>query len=170
MRPHLLFVWIVFCLPLKPHTQEQLPLNVLGIRSEVYGLESLPGLELTYHTGISNVARVEVDFGFQRSIYTDFMHVAAMIEGVWTIKNNLKWYIGFGFQIGYYQTKFEDLSLAEGFGGGPCLPLGVEYDLVPLNVPLSVSLNVRPIVPILSDDLLINGIAYAVGIRYVFKE
>jgi hypothetical protein len=151
-------------------SQEQLPLHVLGIRSEIYGPDSEPGIELSYQTGLSEVVRAEIDFGFQRSIYSDFMHISPIIQGTWSIQNYFSWFIGLGFQIGYFQTYYEDLTLREGFGGGPCIQLGIAYDFSKFNVPFSLSLDTRPILPMLSDDLLINGIAYAVGLRYIFKE
>ncbi len=139
----------------------------VGLRSDLPGRIVRSGMEFTYQMYATDVVRLDFGLGLQRAgSSTKFYNLSSVVEGAWNLKAGLNWYIGIGFQLGYYSRFDEDYDMTiDGFGGGLAAHLGLEYDFTHLDLPFVLSLGSHPLVPILSD---FDGIGYGynVGLKY----
>lgn len=140
--------------------------NTLGLR---LGDNSGFGGEVSYQRGLSSNNRLELDLGWRnRTNYNGYddhgIKLAGLYQWVWNIDGGFNWYAGVGGGLGSYGRAFNGSSnnSAFVFVAGD---LGIEYNF---DIPLQVSLDLRP--EIGSSDYYTNsyGSDVALGLRYKF--
>jgi len=142
---------------------------------------SLLGGELNYQKGMGSDNRLEI--GASGSIKsnetagvkynTTYLGAVGIYQWHWGIPgvNGLNWYAGIGAGAGFGSWSYEPVG-----GGGKLSDswvyldvggqIGIEYDFNVSNVPLLLSLDVRPMFGVLHDDGF--GWGAGLGIRYTF--
>lgn len=131
--------------------------NALGVR---VGDNDGFGGEISYQRYLSDNNRLEFDLGFRNSNNTDAFKLVGLYQWVRPIDEHFNWFIGAGAGIGSFDNPVNDGAFALVAGN-----LGVEYNF---NVPLVISLDMRPELGFndeYSDDLDLD---IALGIRYQF--
>ena len=143
MKNLLLTTFLLFSL----HSFSQVNPHAIGLRGGIdnYG----NGTEITYQHGFGESNRLELDLGWWgNNGWGNNDHLIALsgiYHWVWNLDGGLNWYAGFGAQIGHYKRfhKDEDKNheyVFIGIGG----QIGIEYDFNVHDVPLLLSLDVRP--------------------------
>jgi hypothetical protein len=140
-------------------TQAQVNPHAIGLR---LGAGTYSGGEISYQHGMGDNHRVELDLGWGGHSSYNVLTLAAIFHWNWNITGGLNWYIGPGAMVGawsYWNTS----SIGIGIGG----QVGIEYDFNTLNIPVLLSLDVRPMWNFQND---FGGFGYgtALGIRYTF--
>lgn len=131
--------------------------NALGIR---VGDNDGFGGEISYQRFLSENNRLEFDLGFRDTHNTEAFKLVGLYQWVHPIENNFNWFVGAGAGVGSFETPENDGSFALVAGN-----LGVEYNF---NIPLLISLDIRPELGLndnYSDDIDLD---IALGIRYQF--
>ena len=153
----------------------QIPRNAIGLRSDFPGQITRAGIEVSYQDRITDVVRIELGLGLQRAIYsTKYANFVTTVQGVWNLKEGLNWYIGIGFQVGYFEFERENddtTYLVSGFGGGIPMQLGLEYNFTDLDLPFLLSLETRPLTPLVNDFTETSiGVGFAFALRYIINN
>jgi len=122
----------------------QLHRHAIGVRAG--GGNYGAGGEVSYQLGLSDKNRLELDLGWRGNngkgnSYNIFVFTAAY-HWVWNIDGGLNWYVGPGAQIASWQHKKFDNESGTYIGVGG--QLGIEYDFSEHDVPLQLSLDIRP--------------------------
>ncbi|MCB9223424.1 MAG: hypothetical protein H6582_04525 [Crocinitomicaceae bacterium] len=124
------------------------------------------GGEISYQHGFGDKNRLEIDLGARNHKYWSYLGLAAIFHWDWNLTAGLNWYIGPGAQIGFWNNRGNN-GYYRGAGLGIGGQIGLEYDFNHHDVPLLLSLDVRPM-----WDLLYTNYTYwyggALGIRYTF--
>ncbi len=131
--------------------------NALGLR---IGDNDGFGGEISYQRHIGNNNRLEFDLGFRDSNNVEAFKLVGLHQWVYKIDNNFNWFVGVGAGVGAYETPNNDGAFALA-----AADLGIEYNF---NIPLLLSLDIRPEIGFndnYSDDLDLD---IALGIRYQF--
>jgi hypothetical protein len=131
--------------------------NALGIR---VGDNDGFGGEISYQRYLSDNNRLEFDLGFRNSNDIDAFKLVALYQWVNAIDDNFNWFVGAGAGIGSYDAPSDDGSFAL-----LAADLGIEYDF---NIPLIISLDIRPELAFNDDYSDGIDIDIALGIRYQF--
>lgn len=141
---------------------QQISKNALGLR---FGDNDGMGAEITYQRALSAKNRLEVDFGWRNSNNYDAIKAAATYQWVWNIDGGFNWYAGVGGGLGswsYDTPQYKDSDFTV-FAAGQ---LGIEYNF---NIPLHLSLDIRPELYLVKGDLLDDfGPDIALSARYKF--
>ncbi|UOB17433.1 hypothetical protein [Abyssalbus ytuae] len=136
---------------------QEISKNAIGLRiGDSDGL----GAEVSYQRGIGGNNRLEFDLGWRNSDDVDAFKLAALYQWVMPIDGGFNWYVGAGGGIGSFDAPGADGTFL--FGAGD---LGIEYNF---DIPLLISLDMRPELSFnddYSDDLDLD---IAIGIRYQF--
>jgi hypothetical protein len=131
--------------------------NALGIR---VGDNDGFGGEISYQRYLKSNNRLEFDLGFRNANNVDAFKLVGLYQWVFDLENRFHWYVGAGAGIGSYETPVNSGAFALAAGN-----LGIEYNL---EIPLLISLDIRPELGFndeFSDDLDLD---IALGIRYQF--
>lgn len=131
--------------------------NALGIR---VGDNDGFGGEISYQTYLSENNRLEFDLGFRNSNDVDAFKLVGLYQWVNPIDRNFNWFVGAGAGLGSFNAPSDDGTFAL-----VAANLGIEYNF---NIPLIMSLDIRPELGFndnYSDDLDLD---IALGIRYQF--
>jgi hypothetical protein len=131
--------------------------NAIGVR---VGDNDGFGGEISYQRHLGNANRLELDLGFRNARDVEAIKLVGLYQWVMPIENRFNWYVGAGAGIGSFETPGNDGTFALIAGN-----LGIEYNL---NIPLLLSLDIRPEFGFndnFSDDLDLD---IALGIRYQF--
>lgn len=133
------------------------------------------GAELSYQKSIGRYSRIELNAGYRDSREFDAFKATLLFQNVFSIDGIFNWYYGFGGGAG--SVKFEpipsvnntnNIVVPEGglfvFAAGD---IGIEANL---NMPLVISLDIRPEIGILGYENFDNSFEFdvALGIRYQF--
>ena len=135
--------------------------HAIGLRFGGNG--DINGAEISYQHGFSDRNRLELDLGFGSNVHHNRVFLAGIYHWDWNITEGLNWYVGPGAAIGFYSYDNSDDYLNIGLGG----QIGLEYDFNTLDVPLLLSLDIRPMWDFLGDN---SGFGWgaALGIRYIW--
>lgn len=131
--------------------------NAIGLR---IGDNDGFGAEVSYQRGIGDNNRLEFDLGWRSSNDIDAFKLAALYQWVFNIDGGFNWYVGAGGGVGSFETPVHDGTFV--FAAGD---IGIEYNF---DIPLLISLDMRPEIGFnddYSDDLDLD---IALGIRYQF--
>ena len=107
--------------------------HAIGLR--LGGSGTIFGGEVSYQHGLGSANRLEFDLGLNNNGTS----LSGIYQWDWNIVNDLKWYAGPGATIGwwgYNTTGYFNV----GIGG----QIGLEYDFKSVDVPLLMSVDVRP--------------------------
>ncbi|MEE3999030.1 hypothetical protein V1T75_01680 [Tenacibaculum sp. FZY0031] len=136
---------------------QEISKNALGLR---VGDNDGFGGEISYQHYLKEHNRLEFDLGFRDSKNVDAFKLVGLYQWVYKLDGNFNWFVGAGAGIGSYNSSDNDGVFALVAGD-----LGIEYNF---NIPLVMSLDMRPelgLVNDYSDDLDLD---IALGIRYQF--
>ncbi|ALJ05135.1 hypothetical protein APS56_08350 [Pseudalgibacter alginicilyticus] len=138
------------------HAQD-LSKNALGLR---VGDNDGFGGEISYQRYLNEGNRLEFDLGWRDSNNVDAFKLVGLYQWVMPIDNNFNWFVGAGAGIGSFDAGPVDGTFALVAGD-----IGIEYNF---DIPLMLSLDMRPEIGFnddYSDDLDLD---IALGIRYQF--
>lgn len=138
-------------------TAQNISKNALGLR---LGDNDGFGGEISYQRYLSDNNRLEFDLGFRNSNDVNAFKLVGLYQWVMPIENRFNWYVGAGAGLGSYEALGSNETFALLAGD-----IGIEYDF---EIPLLLSLDVRPEIGLnnsFNDDL---GFDIALGIRYQF--
>lgn len=133
------------------------------------------GAELSYQKSIGRYSRIELNAGYRDSREFDAFKATLLYQNVFSIDGIFNWYYGFGGGAG--SAKFELIpdvnnpnSAIEPEGGLFAFAagdIGIEANL---NLPLVISLDIRPEIGILGYESFDDRFEFdvALGIRYQF--
>lgn len=126
------------------------------------------GAEISYQHLLGSSNRIEFDLGWRDSRSWDLVKLSGIYHWVMPIEGGFYWYVGPGAALGVWDYDddfpFDDRNNDEGFFLNVAGQVGIEYNF---DIPLQLSLDVRPEVPIINryDDFDFD---LALGIRYRF--
>ncbi len=142
--------------------------NALGIR---LGGSDGVSAEISYQNYIGGSNRLEFDLGFIEAGWYNGFKFSLLYHWVGNIDGGLNWYVGAGGSIGAWNVDendpfwFDDNDYHnDGFFLDADGQLGIEYNF---DVPLQVSLDIRPEFGLINDDF---DMGYGLGIRYLFNK
>ncbi len=131
------------------------------------------GASLSYQKSIGRYHRLEIDFGYQDSREFDASKLALLYQTVYSLDGIFNWYYGFGGGAGS-----ADFTQTVDTNGQPYKPkgglfvfaagnIGVEANL---DMPLVISLDIRPEIGLVGYKSFDNGFNFDIGlgIRYQF--
>jgi hypothetical protein len=142
------------------NTFAQVNPHAIGVR---LGGGTVNGAEISYQHGLSSANRFEIDAGFGSNKHHNRLYLAGMYHWDLNIVDRLNWYIGPGASIGFYSYDDADNSVNAAIGG----QIGIEYDFGGQNVPILLSLDVRPMWDLLGNTTGL-GYGFALGVRYIW--
>lgn len=131
------------------------------------------GASLSYQKSIGRYNRLELDFGYQDSREFDAAKITALFQTVYSLDGIFNWYYGFGGGAGTadFTPTLDPNGQAFKPDGGLFVfaagDIGVEANL---NMPLVISLDIRPEIGLLGYKSFDNKFNFDVGlgIRYQF--
>jgi len=141
--------------------QAQVNPHALGLRFGGNG--DINGAEISYQHGLSNVNRLEFDFGFGQNKNHSRLFVTGVYQWDWNITGGLNWYIGPGASLGFYSYDGETSYVNVGIGG----QIGIEYDFNKHGVPILLSLDARPMWDFLGSHAGL-GWGSSLSVRYIW--
>lgn len=133
------------------------------------------GAELSYQKSVGRYSRIELNAGYRDSREFDAFKGTLLWQNVFSIGGIFNWYYGFGGGAG--SATFEPIpnpnnpNIAMELEGGLFVfaagDIGIEANL---NMPLVISLDIRPEIGILGYENFDNSFEFdvALGIRYQF--
>ncbi len=131
--------------------------NALGIR---IGDNDGFGGEISYQRYLKENNRLEFDLGFRDSDNVEAFKLVGLYQWVMPIDGGFHWYVGAGGGLGSFDAGENDGTFALVAGD-----IGIEYNF---DIPLLISLDIRPELGFnddFSDDLDLD---IALGLRYQF--
>ncbi|MEM6894759.1 MAG: hypothetical protein AAF554_13790 [Bacteroidota bacterium] len=127
------------------------------------------GAEISYQKSIGRYNRAEFNLGWRDSRDFDAFKLSGVYQWVHQIEGGFNWYYGVGGGLGSvdFEPIPDEVEDNDGIFVFVAGNLGVEYDF---DIPLLLSLDVRPEIGILGYDGFDNGFLFdiALGIRYQF--
>jgi hypothetical protein len=161
MKAKSLVIWSFF-LTLSFSSFAQLGTNAIGIRFGGGGFGS--SAEISYLHVLRGNNRLEFDLGgYARSQFGGF-GIAGIYHWNFNLADDLHWYVGPGAAISFLNDRLlNDTYLAISVGG----QIGLEYDFRSLDIPLSASLDIRPMGSFIGGGSG-HGWSSALAIRYLF--
>ncbi|WP_394971816.1 hypothetical protein [uncultured Croceitalea sp.] len=131
------------------------------------------GAEISYQKSIGRLNRAEFNLGFRDSRQFDAFKLVGVYQWLHQIDGGFNWYYGVGSGLG--NADFEPVPNNNNgfdddddglfvFAAGN---LGIEYDF---DIPLLISLDIRPEIGLIGFDGFDNGFLFdvALGLRYQF--
>jgi len=142
--------------------------NALGLR---IGDNDGFGVEVSYQRKLAANNRLELDLGWRNSSNVSNIKLAALYQWVWKIEGGFNWYAGVGGGLGSWSYDNNNKNNNNSDNGAFAFvagDLGIEYNF---DIPLQLSLDIRPELYFNSNDFRENnfGPDIALGIRYRFK-
>ncbi|MDY0160972.1 MAG: hypothetical protein RBR64_06500 [Bacteroidales bacterium] len=134
--------------------------NAVGIR---LGGGTILGAEFSYQKGVSEKNRLEIDLGWNGNPDYHVLSAAFGFHWDFNIIEGFNWFVGPAVMVGMWTDIINDASFGIGVGAQG----GVEYDFGHLNVPVLVSIDVRPL---WNFQNIYGGLGFgsALGVRYIF--
>lgn len=164
MKKVLLTAFLLAGIALSAQAQDRR--NALGLR---LGDNDGFGGEVSYQRDLSSNHRLELDLGWRDSDHWDAVKLAGLYQWVWNIEGGFDWYAGVGGGVGSWSYDYDgpgphdDDSGAFIFAAGD---IGIEYNF---DIPLQISLDLRPEIYFNDDYRNDNfGADFGLGIRYKF--
>lgn len=155
MKHRITILLIIFsCMGL---SAQSISKNALGLR---LGDNNGFGGEVSYQRYLKENNRLEFDLGWRDSRDVDAFKLVGLYQWLFPIDGGLNWYVGAGAGIGSFDAGDNDGTFALVAGD-----IGIEYNF---EIPLLLSLDIRPELGFnndYSDDLDLD---IALGIRYQF--
>jgi len=112
--------------------------NAIGIRiGENDGFRN----EITYQVLVSDMNRVETNFGYRTNPDYEVFKATALFQWVWFIEEDFNWYAGFGSSLGNWNSKKETYTDNDGLFVKADITIGLEYIF---RGPWMLSLDLRP--------------------------
>ncbi|WP_349352577.1 hypothetical protein [Flagellimonas sp. MMG031] len=139
--------------------------NALGLR---IGDNDGFGGEISYQRYLSENNRLEFDLGWRDSDNVDAFKLVGLYQWVFVLEDRFNWYVGAGAGIGSFDVDNDFDNFVDDDSGTFALvagDIGIEYNF---DIPLLLSLDIRPELGFndaYSDDLDLD---IALGIRYQF--
>jgi hypothetical protein len=144
---------------------QEISKNALGLR---LGDNDGFGGEISYQRGLGDNNRLELDLGWRNNDKYDAFKLVGLYQWVWNIEGGFNWYAGFGGGLGSYDNDknrnnddYDDSGTFFLAAGN----LGIEYNF---DIPLMLSLDIRPELYFGDDFGNDFGPDIALGIRYQF--
>lgn len=143
--------------------------NAIGLR---LGDNDGFGAEVSYQRALGSNNRLELDLGLRNNDHYDSFKLVGLYQWVWNIDGGFNWYAGVGGGVGSYSVDkkhFDDRYDESGAYFLAAGNLGIEYNF---DIPLMLSLDIRPELYFggdygkYRDDNF--GPDIALGIRYQF--
>ncbi|MFD1095947.1 hypothetical protein [Salegentibacter chungangensis] len=140
--------------------------NAIGLR--LGGGDGI-GAEVSYQRALGgDNNRLELDLGWRNDNNFDAFKLTGLYQWVWNIDGGFNWYAGVGGGIGSvdvhpeWKDRWDDSTFL--FVAGD---IGIEYNF---DIPLMLSLDLRPEIGFYNDDSVLNDFApdVALGLRYQF--
>lgn len=116
------------------------------------------GAEISYQQALGSANRLELDLGAN----SWGLGVTGIYQWVWdlsALSDGFNWYAGVGANAGLWNSNSGFSGITLGLAG----QVGAEYNF---NIPLQLSLDYRPIIPLFNGHGYSDGIA--LGVRYKF--
>ncbi|MBW8242154.1 hypothetical protein K1F50_05040 [Muricauda oceani] len=154
MKNAILFLFFIGATAL---SAQSISKNALGIR---VGDNDGFGGEISYQRYLHENNRLEFDLGWRDSDNVEAFKLVGLYQWVMPIDGGFNWYVGAGGGVGSFDAGENDGAFALIAGD-----IGIEYDF---NIPLLISLDMRPEIGFndnYSDDLDLD---IALGLRYQF--
>ncbi|CAM4241864.1 hypothetical protein [Flavobacterium terrigena] len=143
--------------------------NAIGLR---LGDNDGFGGEVSYQRSLSKNNRLEFDLGWRDSNHYDAVKLIGLYQWVWNIDGGFNWYAGPGAGLGSWRSQYYNNGhdyYYENSGAFFVLTgdIGIEYNF---DIPLQVSLDLRPEFYFSSDDFREDnfGPDIGLGVRYKF--
>ncbi|MCK9304389.1 MAG: hypothetical protein PHP30_00645 [Bacteroidales bacterium] len=135
--------------------------HALGLR--LFGSGKYNGAEISYQHGLNDTKRLEGDLSFGFGSGYSRLQIVGIHQWVWNIDGGFNWFAGPGAAVSFDKYEGSNGYVNLGLGG----QIGAEYDFNTKDVPLVLSLDVRPMWNFLGDH---SGFGWgaAIGIRYTF--
>ena len=145
------------------YASAQVKSQAIGIRGGGNGV--INGAEISYQNWLSNVNRLEFDFGFCANSTHSRLFAIGIYQWDWNIIEGLNWYVGPAAGAGLYADDGNPGYLNIAIGG----QIGIEYDFNTLDAPILLSLDARPMWDLLGAN---SGMGWgaALGIRYTWNS
>lgn len=128
------------------------------------------GSEISYQRGLSDNNRLEVNLGILSDDTFDGFNATGIYQWVWEIEDGFQWYAGVGGGIAVISID-EDFRRSRDFDSDSETSIyaagqvGIEYNF---NIPLQISLDVRPEFYVAGDLLSGYESNFAFSVRYTF--
>lgn len=143
--------------------------NALGLR---FGGGDGVGAEVSYQRAIgTDNNRLEFDLGWRDNSDYDAFKLTGLYQWVWNIEGGFNWYAGAGAGLLGVDGQRVDNNGRDIDEDGTYLflagDIGIEYNF---DIPLLISLDVRPELGFFSDNAVLNEFTpdIALGVRYQF--
>lgn len=158
------FILVLLFFGLLASYSQNLSKNAIGLR---LGSNDGFGAEISFQRAIKKDKRLEFDLGWRSSNYINAIKLAGIHQWVWDIDNGFNWYAGVGGGVGSWKYEYKGYKSDSGTVLFIAGDLGIEYNF---NIPLQVSLDMRPELYLNSDGYRDNsfGPDIALGVRYKF--
>lgn len=154
---------IILLITLSAITFSQTNPNALGLRGG--GGNELTSFEFSYQYGLGEENRIEFDLGIGNSEFVNSTIISAIYHWNWILFNDFTWFVGPGASLSSFRIENAANFTSLGIGG----QIGIDYDFEKkYDVPILISLDVRPIWDFIGDDTGLNTGA-AFSIRYIWK-
>lgn len=131
--------------------------NALGLR---IGDNDGFGGEVSYQRYLKSNNRLEFDLGWRNSSDYDAFKLVGLYQWVFNLDKGFNWFVGAGAGVGSYDSVNDNGSFAVVAGD-----IGIEYNF---DIPLLLSLDMRPELGFNNDFNDDIGFDIALGIRYQF--
>lgn len=113
--------------------------NALGVR---FGENDGFRMELTYQARVTDMNRIEANFGYRENPQYNVYKLTGLYQWVWFIDEGFNWYAGFGSSLGQYNLKQEREEYDDDeFFINADVNIGLEYIF---DGPFMVSIDLRP--------------------------
>lgn len=139
--------------------------NAIGLR---FGGGDGVGAEVSYQRALgTNNNRLELDLGWRNNSDYDAFKLTGLYQWVWNIDGGFNWYAGLGGGILGVDANSEFRDEDDGTYLFLAGDVGIEYNF---DIPLLISLDVRPEFGFFSDNNVLNEFTpdIALGVRYQF--
>jgi opacity protein-like surface antigen len=139
-------------------------LNAQSISKNTIGFRLGFGGEISYQKALNDNYRLEINVGIRNNSDYNGFKATGVYQWVWTLEDKFNWYAGAGSGIGNYNTKKNNDAFSDTFifvAG----TIGIEYSF---DIPLMISLDLRPEISFGKDNFNDYGNDLGLGIRYQF--
>jgi len=143
---------------------QQISNHAIGIR---FGNNDGFGGEISYQRQLTEINRLEVDFGYRDQKEYSAFKLSGIYQWVWNIDEGFNWYAGFGAGVGSWSYSNGFVSdNNDGLFINADGNIGIEYNF---EAPFLISLDFRPEIGIIGNYGRDTDLDLALSIRYQFN-
>jgi len=160
----IILVPILFFIFISTVNAQQISNHAIGIR---FGNNDGFGGEISYQRQLTEINRLEIDFGYRDQKEYNAFKLSGIYQWVWNIDEGFNWYAGFGAGVGSWSynngfTSENNDGLFINADGN----IGIEYNF---KAPFLISLDFRPEIGIIGNYGRDTDLDLALSIRYQFN-